>query len=365
MKKVAILGSTGSIGTQTLDVIRKNADKLQVVSLVAFSREEKLLEQVKEFNPSYYGLISKSGEQCLIEAVQDADVAVVATIGITALKCVIYCLENGIDVALANKETLVCGGELVMYKVGKAKLYTIDSEHCSISQCIASRDGGKVNKILLTASGGPFWNCDVNSLCAVTPAEALAHPNWSMGSKITVDSATMFNKTLEVLEAHWLFGLPLDKIQIVVHRQSIVHSMVSFTDGSVMAQMAMPDMRLPIQIALLGNGSQQIIAPIDFTKLVNLTFQPCDVDKFPCANLSYEVFDKYPLAPTIMNSANDVCVEFFLKGKLAFDKYYSTITNVVEHFASQLCNVSVTVDNIINWDKQAQTFTKNLLNGVV
>lgn len=365
MKKVAILGSTGSIGTQTLDVIRKNADKLQVVSLVAFSRKEKLLEQVKEFNPSYYALISQSGEQCLIDAVQGADIAVVATKGITALNCVIYCLENGIDVALANKETLVCGGELVMSKVGKAKLYTIDSEHCAVAQCIASRDGGKVDKILLTASGGPFWDCDVQQLCAVTPEQALAHPNWSMGSKITVDSATMFNKTLEVLEAHWLFGLPLDKIQIVVHRQSIVHSMVAFSDGSVMAQMAMPDMRLPIQIALLGNGSQLLINQIDFAKFINLTFQPCDVVKFPCANLAYEVLDKYPLAPTIMNGANDVCVEFFLNGKLAFDKFYSTITKVVDHFASQLSNVPVTVDNIINWDKEAQNFTKNLLNGVI
>ena len=237
MKKVAVLGSTGSIGTQTLDVIRKNADKLQVVSLVAFSREDKLLEQVQEFAPNYYALISKQGPDCLIEAVKYADIAVVATKGITALNCVIYCLENGIDVALANKETLVCGGELVMSKVGKANLYTIDSEHCAISQCIQSRQGGKVDKILLTASGGPFWTFTKDQLSSVTTEQALAHPNWNMGSKITIDSATMFNKTLEVLEAHWLFGLPLDKIQVLVHRQSIVHSMVAFADGSTMAQL--------------------------------------------------------------------------------------------------------------------------------
>ena len=363
MKKVAILGSTGSIGTQTLDVIRKNADKLQVVSLVAFSREDKLLQQVKEFNPSYYALISQKGEGCLIEAVQGADIAVVATKGITALRCVIYCLENGIDVALANKETLVCGGQLVMSKVGNARLFTIDSEHCAISQCISSRNGGIVDKILLTASGGPFWNLSVDQLGLVSPEQALEHPNWNMGSKITVDSASMFNKTLEVLEAHWLFGIPLDKIQIVVHRQSIVHSMVSFSDGSVIAQMATPDMRLPIQIALLGNGSQSVIQQIDFSNIVNLTFEPTDIVKFPCGNLAYEVFDKYQLAPTIMNGANDVCVKMFLDGKLAFDRFYTTITQVVQHFELQLKNVPVTVENIIHFDSEAQAFTKKLILG--
>ena len=365
MKKVAVLGSTGSIGTQTLDVIRKNADKLQVVSLVAFSREDKLLEQVKEFNPKYYGLISQKGEQCLIDAVADADIAVVATKGITALNCVIYCLEHGIDVALANKETLVCGGQLVMSKVGKAKLYTIDSEHCAISQCMQSRDGGKISKILLTASGGPFWNYPLEAIGKVSPAEALAHPNWSMGSKITVDSATMFNKTLEVLEAHWLFGVPLSNIQVVVHRQSIVHSMVSFADGSVMAQMAVPDMRLPIQIALLGNGGEQIINNLDFSQLMQLSFEPTNVDKFPCVNLAYEVFGKYPLAPTVMNGANDVCVEQFLKGNLAFDKFYQTIISVVEHFEPQLRNVPVTLENIVHFDKEAQNFTYKIINGVL
>ncbi len=365
MKKVAVLGSTGSIGTQTLDVIRKNADKLQVVSLVAFSREDKLLEQVKEFCPAYYGLISQKGEGCLIEAVQGADVVVVATKGITAIKCVIYCLENGIDVALANKETLVCGGELVMSRVGKGKLFTIDSEHCAISQCVNSRADGIVDKILLTASGGPFWDYTPAQLTAVTPKQALAHPNWNMGSKITVDSATMFNKTLEVLEAHWLFDIPVENIQVVVHRQSIAHSMVAFTDGSVMAQMAVPDMRLPIQIALLGNGGERIVQSLDFTQFMQLTFQPTDVDKFPCVALAYEVFNKYPLAPTIMNGANDVCVEYFLEGKLAFDKFYSTITQVVTSFESQLKNATVTVESVIHYDSEAKKLTQNILDGVV
>ncbi len=365
MKKVAVLGSTGSIGTQTLDVIRKNADKLQAVSLVAFSREDKLLAQVDEFHPDYYGLISKQGEQCLIEAVKDADIAVVATKGITALNCVIYCLQKGIDVALANKETLVCAGELVMSNVGKGKLYTIDSEHCAISQCINSRADAKVSKILLTASGGPFWNCSMDALTKVTPAQALKHPNWNMGNKITVDSATMFNKTLEVLEAHWLFNVDLRDIQIVVHRQSVVHSMVQFFDGSVMAQMATPDMRLPIQIALLGNGGEQIVPSLDFAQFMQLTFQPVDTQKFPCANLAYQVFDKYPLAPTVMNGTNDVCVDFFLNGRLPFDRFYSTITEVVECFQSQYENLPVTVENVILCDRQVQDYTKKLLNGVL
>lgn len=365
MKKVAVLGSTGSIGTQTLDVIRKNADKLQVVSLVAFSREDKLLAQVDEFHPNYYGLISKLGEQCLIEAVKGADIAVVATKGITALNCVIYCLRNGIDVALANKEVLVCAGELVMSNVVKGKLYTIDSEHCAVSQCINSRADAKVSKILLTASGGPFWNYSVDELAKVTPAQALKHPNWNMGNKITIDSATMFNKTLEVLEAHRLFNVDLRDIQIVVHRQSVVHSMVQFSDGSVMAQMATPDMRLPIQIALLGNGSEQIVPLLDFSESMQLTFQPTDTQKFPCANLAYQVFDKYPLATTVMNSANDVCVDFFLNEKLAFDKFYCTIMDVVEHFQSQFESLPVTVENILFCDKQAQDYTKKLLSGVL
>ena len=362
MKKVAILGSTGSIGTQTLDIIRANSDKLKVHSLVAYSNVEKLSVQEQEFSPKYCGLIKRDGEQCLIEAVQGADVAVVATRGIVALTSVIYCLEHGIDVALANKETLVCAGELIMPKVGKAKLFPVDSEHCAISQCLLGRKKSGVKKILLTASGGPFWNMDEKSLSKVTAKQALAHPNWNMGSKITVDSATMMNKALEVIEASFLFGVPADKIQIVVHRQSIVHSMVEFNDGSVIAQLANPDMRLPIQIALLGGGKYKCPS-VDFAKLLTLTFEECNYDKFPCAKLGYEIFKYSPLSRTVMNAANDVCVESFLQGKLSFNDIYNIILQTVKYFAFETRGENMSVETIRYYDKAAKEYAVNLVNG--
>ena len=362
MKKVAILGSTGSIGTQTLDVIRNNSDKLKVHSLVAYSNVERLTEQAQEFSPFYCGLIERDGEQCLVEAVKDADIAVVATRGIVALESVIYCLEHGIDVALANKETLVCAGELIMPKVGKAKLYPIDSEHCAISQCLLGRSNSTVNKILLTASGGPFWDTDEKALSKVTAQQALAHPNWSMGAKITVDSATMMNKALEVIEASFLFGVPADKIQIVVHRQSVVHSMVEYADGSVIAQMANPDMRLPIQIALLGVGNYRCQS-VDFAKLLTLTFEGCNFDKFPCARLGYDIFKYSPLSRTVMNAANDVCVESFLQGKLSFNGIYNIILKAVDYFADTTSGCELTVETIKHFDKAAKLYTAELING--
>ena len=365
MKKVAILGSTGSIGTQTLDVIRSNSDKLKVCSLVAYSNETKLSEQVKEFAPRYSALISRDGEACLIDAVKNCDVAVVATRGITALECILYCLDNGIDVALANKEALVCAGELVTSRVGKAKLLPVDSEHCAISQCLIGRDKATLSKILLTASGGPFWNTDANLLGSVTAADALKHPNWNMGSKITVDSATMMNKSLEVVEASFLFGVPVEQIQIVVHRQSVVHSMVEFKDGGVIAQLATPDMRLPIQTALLGEQGKHGVKPVSFDQMLTLSFEKCNFDKFPCARLGYEIMKYPPLARTVMNGANDCCVEGFLQGKLSFDNFYNIILKVVDHFADAVSKQQLTVDNVKRFDQEAKVYAKKLINGEI
>lgn len=364
MKKVAILGSTGSIGTQTLDVVRNNADKLQVVSLVAYSNREKLAAQCKEFRPQYSALISIDGEECLTEAVKNADVAVVATRGTVALQCVLYCLKNGIAVALANKETLVCGGSLVMSEAKHATLLPVDSEHGAIAQCLLGRDCESVNKILLTASGGPFYHSDVD-LHTVTPQQALKHPNWNMGSKITVDSATMMNKALEVIEAHWLFGVPTEKIQIVVHPQSVVHSMVQFDSGSVMAQLAVSDMRLPIATALLGQGCDKAVRCLDFSNAMSLTFETCDFERFPCAKWGYEIENYPPLCVSAMNAANDICVESFLQGNLAFDAFYSTIKRVVEHFATELSDVPVTVENIRKTDLMAKKYTQKIIDEVV
>lgn len=363
MKKVAVLGSTGSIGTQTLDVIRQNPDELKVFSLVAFSDRKKLDEQCKEFAPRYSALISQDGEDCLIQAVEGCDVAVVATRGITALRCVLHCLDNGIDVALANKETLVCGGELVMSRVGKAKLIPVDSEHCAISECLKGRSQSQLAKILLTASGGPFWK-EKRYLHDVSAKEALQHPNWNMGAKITVDSATMMNKALEVIEAHWLFGVPTEKIQIVVHPQSVVHSLVQWSDGSVIAQLAQPDMRLPIQTAL-GCTDKQIVKNVNFEDLLTLTFEKCDFNRFPCAKLGYEMENYPPLCATVMNAANDVCVEGFLSGKIPFDAFYPTIMRTVENFACVLSGVPVSVENILKWDKIAHNYALKLVNGEI
>lgn len=361
MKKVAILGSTGSIGKQTLDVVRAFPDKLKVVSLVAFSNAKLLKKQAEEFSPQYVALISQDGVQCLTEAVKNCDVAVVATRGTVALRSVLYCLQHGKEVALANKETLVCGGELVSQA---GRVIPVDSEHSAISQCLAANKQECLDKILLTASGGPFYRMEKEKLPLVTAADALQHPNWNMGAKITVDSATMMNKALEVVEARFLFGVPTEKIQIVVHRQSVVHSMVQWQSGSVLAQMALPDMRLPIQLALVGE-SPCLVGKVDFQKLLTLTFEECDFEKFPCAKLGYEIENYPPLCRTVMNGANDVCVENFLAGKLPFHKFYPTITATVNNFAESLFGVEVSVENIEKCEVSARIFAQKLIDEVI
>jgi len=365
MKKVAVLGSTGSIGTQTLDILRKYPDKLKAVSLVAYSNAAKLAEQTAEFTPNYSALISKEGNECLIEAVKNCDIAVIATRGSCAIECVLYCIEHNIDVALANKETLVCAGKLVCDKLDKSKsrLIPVDSEHYAISQCLLGHNIKDVNKLLLTASGGPFWNYDKSQMTSILPQQALRHPNWNMGAKITVDSATMMNKALEVIEARWLFGLPVDKIKIIVHRQSIVHSMVEFSDGSVIAQMAKPDMRIPIQSALLGCLGNRATANLDFDDMLTLTFENCDYDKFPCAAFGYKIFDYPPLCATVMNAANDVCVENFLQSKLSYDGFYNIILNTVEHFAPQVKDILLNVSSIRQYERLSREYAAKLIYG--
>lgn len=366
MKKIAILGSTGSIGTQTLDVIRNNADKLKVVSLVAYSNADKLSDQAQEFAPDYSALISVAGDCCLIDAVKDCDLAVVATRGICAIESILYCLEHNIDVALANKEALVCAGQLIQDKLrdSQARLIPVDSEHYAISQCLLSKRS-EVSKILLTASGGPFWNCDKKSLGTVTPSQALKHPNWNMGEKITIDSATMFNKALEVIEATRLFDVSADKIQIVVHRQSVVHSMVEFADGSIIAQLANPDMRLPIQAALLETPTDNYSGSVDMSDLLTLTFEKCNFDKFPCAKLGYEIEKYSALCTTVMNAANDVCVEKFLQGSLSFGDFYNIITRTIERFNSETQGIPLNVANIKLFDERARNYAQRLIDGEI
>ena len=363
VKKVAILGSTGSIGTQTLSVIKQNSDKLAVVALVAYANEARLAEQVKEFKPKYHALMARDGEQCLVEAVKYADVVVVATRGIVALEAVLYALRHNKDVALANKETLVCGGQLVNAVKTRAHLYPVDSEHAAIRQCIADNAPSDIDKILLTASGGPFYGRTDINLADVTPEQALAHPNWSMGDKITVDSATMMNKSLEVVEASYLFGVPTQNIKIVVHKQSLVHSMVQFRDGSVIAQLAKPDMRLPILQALLGYNNLAVTPKLDFDSLVNVTFEPCDFKRFPCAAWGYEIGNYPALSATVMNAANDECVDAFLHKGLCFTSFYNIIKHTVDNFAVMTDGEELTVSNIKKFDRIARIFARNAISG--
>lgn len=357
MKKIAVLGSTGSVGTQALQVIRNNPDRLKVCSLVAFSNTEKLALQAAEFKPDYTALISEQGLDCLVTAVQNCDVALVATRGIAALDAVIYCLEQGKTVALANKEVLVCAGSLVMQKAAAGQIVPVDSEHSAIWQCLRVNSAERPDKLILTASGGPFWDMPKSELARVTPEQALRHPNWSMGQKITVDSATMMNKAFEVLEAHWLFGVPAENVEISVHRQSIVHSLVQWASGSVIAQLAVPDMRLPISLALLGEG-YPCVAKLDFASIPALTFQKPDYDKFPCAKLGHEILQYPPLCATIMNAANDECVQYFLKGDLPFTKFYDVIKRTVDALSSDVNGAPLTAENVRKWDEHARKFTR-------
>lgn len=363
MKKVAILGSTGSIGTQTLDVISNNPDKFAVHSLVAYSNKQLLDRQIKQFTPQYSALIELDGIESLIDAVKGCDIAVVATRGIVALDAVLYCIRNNIDVALANKETLVCAGALVIdaLKQSKSHLFPVDSEHCAIWQCLDNVN--KPTKILLTASGGAFWDKDTKFLQSAKAVDALKHPNWDMGAKITIDSATMMNKALEVIEASWLFGVPVDNIQIVVHRQSVVHSMVQYADDSVIAQMANPDMRLPIQYALTyPSRFSCMVKPLDWTSM-QLTFENVDLDKFPCASFGHIISKLPPIAPTVMNGANDICVEAFLKGKIAFCDFFDIINKAIKHFLPEITGVNLSVDTIKQFDTKAKKYTRNLIYG--
>lgn len=363
MKKVAILGSTGSIGTQTLDVIRTHCSQFEVVSLVAYSNEKLLMEQCAEFNPRYSALISEKGENCLIEAVKECDVAVIATRGIIALDSVLYCIQHNIDIALANKETLVCAGQLVNQQLAnsRSRILPVDSEHCAIWQCLDNNN--RPDKLILTASGGAFYNLNMSALSTVNAQDALKHPNWNMGAKITVDSATMMNKALEVIEAHWLFDMPICDIDIVVHRQSIVHSMVQYADGSVIAQLANPDMRLPIQYALSYPDKSQAIVPKLSLNGLTLTFEQPDTQRFPCVNLAYDIATLPPLSATVMNAANDICVQAFFDGKLLFTQFYTTIRSVVDVFVSQIKDLDVTASNIKNIDNKVRDYTRTMLYG--
>lgn len=337
---VSILGSTGSIGTQALDVAQTLG--LRVAALAAGSNADLMAEQVRQFRPALAVMADENAAETLRLAVKDlptrvlagadgvcaaargegADVVLNAVMGMAGFAPTLAAIEAKKTLALANKESLVVGGELVVRKAAEnsVRILPVDSEHSAIFQCLAGcRARGEVERLILTASGGPFFGFTHTQLCGVTPAQALNHPNWKMGAKITVDSATMMNKGLEVIEAAWLFGLPPEKIEVVVHRQSVVHSAVEFTDHAVLAQMGVPDMRVPIQYALSWPRRAPSSAPVlDWFSLGALTFERPDEEAFPALGLCRAAFRRGGLAPAALSGANEAAVELFLKGEIAF-----------------------------------------------
>ena len=364
-QQITILGSTGSIGVSTLDVISRHPERYQVFALTAHSRVDELFQQCTQFKPKFAVLGTSDaaslladklrshdiatkvlfGAAALCEVARDADVVMAAIVGAAGLAPSIAAARAGKKVLLANKEALVMSGQLFMDAVSEnnATLLPIDSEHNAIFQCLPHdfnrQQGGRgVAKILLTASGGPFLQRDLSTLSQVTPEQAIAHPNWVMGKKISIDSATMMNKGLEVIEAHWLFGIPADQIEVVIHPQSVIHSMVSYQDGSVLAQLGNPDMRTPIAYGLayperIDSG----VAQLDITKIGQLQFYKPDFERFPCLAIAFDALRAGATSPAIMNAANEVAVQAFLDGKIGFlhiPELISSVLNAVENRAA-------------------------------
>jgi len=372
MRTITILGSTGSIGTQALDICRRHPDLYRVTALTARGSKEKLFEQVREFRPEMAGLTEGfdpaeipsdlqfcrflSGKEALHAAAAEveADMVLVSIVGIAGLQGVLDALQAGRQVLLANKEALVTGGHLVTDLARKAgkPLLPVDSEHSAIFQCLQAGGGNRPEKLLLTASGGPFRTWEKERIEKATPAEALKHPNWNMGAKITVDSASMFNKGLEIMEARWLFDMPEDRIEVVVHPQSIVHSAVVFRDGAVLAQLGEPDMRVPIGYAMsyperIETGVQ---AP-DLFALGSLTFEKPDEDKFPALRLARACLRAGGAACTVFNGANEAAVAAFLRNEIPFGEIARRVENAVEQLAGLPANC---IEDIWEADRRAR-----------
>lgn len=369
MKKITIIGSTGSIGTQTLDLVRRHPDRFSVVGLVAHSDYELLSKQAEEFKPRFVGLTNteaskKYREECgevlspdtaLIDCVtEDTDVLVVACSGINGLLPTLKAIRLGIDVALANKETLVVGGELVKeaLKGSKSRLFPVDSEHSAIWQSINYNKSRDIRRIIITASGGAFRNYTYEMLKTAKAKDALKHPNWNMGKKITVDCATLMNKGLEIIEATHLFDVDPSMIQPIIHPESIIHSMVEYNDGAIIAQLGSPSMLVPIQYALTYPERYETgVKSVDFLALKNLTFSEPDRERFPCLRIAEDMAKEGGLARTVMNAANDVAVELYLSDKIGFYDIPRIITDELNAFE----NRSVfSIDDVLDCDRQTR-----------
>lgn len=382
MKKISVLGSTGSIGTQTLEVVRRNKDKFKIIAISGNNNIELLLKQALEFNVEMVTIynddkykqfkkISKgklnenvkilSGIDGLNEIAADKqiDTLITAVVGMIGLKPTIKALENSTTVGLANKETLVTAGKIVMDTAKKynAKILPVDSEHSAIFQCLNGESENKIKRILLTASGGPFRGKTKDELIKVTKNEALKHPNWSMGRKISIDSSTLMNKGLEVIEAKWLFDVEAENIQVHVHSQSIIHSMVEFEDCSVIAQMGCPDMKVPIQYALTyPQRMDSNFESLDLFKIGSLDFEKANMDVFPCLKLAYKAIGLGGTYPTVLNAANEALVELFLNDKIGFydiPKYINMAMDIHNFIENPTLEEIISMDlEIKNWIKE-------------
>ena len=374
MKRLAILGSTGSIGTHTLDVVASHPDQFEVTALAAGNNVDLLEQQVRRFHPRFVALVGEAaarklarrlgaagvevawGTDALCRAGADtgADMVVSAIVGAAGLVPTMAALRAGKALALANKETLVMAGELVTAEARARgiRILPVDSEHSAIFQCLANSDTRQVRRLVLTASGGPFRTLPLEAFAAITPEDALRHPTWAMGKKITIDSASLVNKGLEVIEAQWLFGLPVDQVDVIVHPQSVVHSLVEYVDGSVLAQLGVPDMRLPIQYALTYPVRCACpAARLSLEEVGGLTFEAVDRRKFPCLDLAYEAARGGGSWPAVLNAANEVAVQWFLDRRVGFDEIPTIIRKALDVHPHEAIR---SVEDVLEVDRQVR-----------
>jgi 1-deoxy-D-xylulose-5-phosphate reductoisomerase len=378
MKKICILGATGSIGTQTADVIKSEKSDFMLHSFSSNRNSAKTIELIREFKPKYVAMTNQAAflevrEYCkdkkyptevlygmeglnAITSMEEVDMVVTSVVGMVGLSPTMHAIKAGKDIALANKETLVVAGNLIMNEAKKrsVRILPVDSEHGAVFQCLQGNDRKSASNLLLTASGGPFRGSHLDELQHITVEEALCHPKWNMGRKISIDSATLMNKGLEVIEAHWLFGFDYDNIKVIIHPQSIIHSMVEYIDGSVMAQLSNPDMRLPIQYALnYPERKTSVIRRLDFYELKSLTFEKPDMDTFRCLDLAYEAGRTGGTMPAIMNAANEAAVALFLSKKIRFLDIQKIIENCMVKFT---LTKDFSIDDVILLDREVKEY---------
>jgi len=382
MKKLSILGSTGSIGTQTLDIVKNNPDEFRVVGLTANKNIELLKNQINEFKPEAVGVMDEEKADLLkqnvdinvysgiegiikIAALNEIDTVVNSLVGSIGVKPTVEAIRNKKNIALANKETLVTAGSVVMEEVKKnnVRLMPIDSEHSAIFQCLNNENVNDVNEITITASGGPFKNYSKAQLENVTVQDALRHPTWNMGNKITIDSATLMNKGFEVIEAHWLYDIPYEKVEVVIHPQSIIHSLVEFKDNSTLAQLSLPDMKLPIQYALSYPKRLPLnIKKLNLMEVKNLSFEKPNFELFPCLKYAYDAGNKSGTLPAVLNAANEAAVYAFLDNKIKFLDIHRLINKMMQkHNIIKNPNLN----QILDVDKKIKEETQEIIENKV